>query len=49
MGYDVYGSMMINCGMHRGQHGFPESIVDHLSERCLDHVWSTSRPVGWHD
>jgi hypothetical protein len=25
-----------------------ELIVDHLSEMCLDHVWSISRPIGCH-
>jgi hypothetical protein len=27
-------------GVHRGQHGFPDPVVDHWSERSLDHVWS---------
>jgi hypothetical protein len=38
----------INRGMHRGQHGFLESTIDHWSDKCLDHVWSISWPVGWH-
>jgi hypothetical protein len=37
-----------NRGMHRGQHSFPESTIDHWSKKFLDHVWSISRPVGWH-
>jgi hypothetical protein len=32
--------------MHRGHHGYPDLIDDHLTERSLGNVWSIPEPWG---